>query len=104
MNGLPSLNRETQRWLRSARQTEIDVRPLARLQNESSEDRYASYMSRIICYLLRVEESSRNRSHDDDASESSEENGVDEVRNADSDDPNGDSDEEEDRAVKHADY
>jgi len=30
------------------------VRPLARLQNEDSQKRYAGYMTRFICYTLRV--------------------------------------------------
>lgn len=54
VDGLRTLHRETRRWLRSAQQTDIDVRPLARLQNPESQLRYAGYWKRFICYCLRV--------------------------------------------------
>jgi hypothetical protein len=43
VSGLSTLDHETQRWLRSAKQAEADVRPLARLQNSDSQQRYAVY-------------------------------------------------------------
>ncbi|KAF3000054.1 hypothetical protein E8E13_000058 [Curvularia kusanoi] len=32
----------------------MDLRPLARLQNPSSQARYAGYMARFVCYFLRI--------------------------------------------------
>lgn len=52
--GLATLPLETRRWLRSPKSSEIDERPLARLQNLESQQRYASYIKRFICYCLRV--------------------------------------------------
>jgi hypothetical protein len=52
--GLASLGHETRRWLRSVKREEIDVRPLARLQNPESQARYAGYMKRFVCYCLRI--------------------------------------------------
>jgi hypothetical protein len=52
--GLSSLDNETRRWLRSAKHSEIDQRPLARLQNVESQQTYAVYMARLLCYSLRV--------------------------------------------------
>jgi hypothetical protein len=52
--GLSSLDNETRRWLRSAKHSEIDQRPLARLQNVESQQTYAIYMARLLCYSLRV--------------------------------------------------
>ncbi|TKA60633.1 hypothetical protein B0A49_13140 [Cryomyces minteri] len=57
VSGLRTLHHETRRWLRSAKQAEIDVRPLNRLQNVDSQDLYAGYWKRFICYCLRVAES-----------------------------------------------
>jgi hypothetical protein len=34
--GLSTLDQETRRWLRSAKKSEVDVRPLTRLQNPDS--------------------------------------------------------------------
>jgi superfamily II DNA helicase RecQ len=52
--GLSSLDNETRRWLKSAKHSEIDQRPLARLQNVESQQTYAVYMARLLCYSLRV--------------------------------------------------
>ena len=60
VSGLSTLDHETRRWLRSARQAEADVRPLARLQNSDSQQRYAVYAARLVCYCLRVLEDSEN--------------------------------------------
>jgi hypothetical protein len=54
VRGLASLDNETRRWLRSAKHSEIDQRPLARLQNVESQQTYAVYMARLLCYSLRV--------------------------------------------------
>ena len=54
VKGLSTLPRETRRWLRSAQQSEIDQRPLARLQNPESQAIYANYVARFICYYLRI--------------------------------------------------
>jgi hypothetical protein len=52
--GLSTLDNETRRWLKSAKHSEIDQRPLARLQNVESQQTYAIYMARLLCYSLRV--------------------------------------------------
>lgn len=54
VKGLRTLDNELRRWLRSAKRSEPDVRPLARLQNRESQDRYADYIVRLVCYSLRV--------------------------------------------------
>ena len=54
VTGLLSLDNKTRRWLRSAKHSEIDQRPLARLQNVESQQIYAVYMARLLCYSLRV--------------------------------------------------
>jgi hypothetical protein len=60
VSGLSTLDRETRRWLRSAKQAEADVRPIARLQNSDSQQRYAVYAARLVCYCLRVLEDSEH--------------------------------------------
>jgi hypothetical protein len=57
VKGLPTLGHVIRRWLRSAKASEPDVRPMARLQNADSQKRYAGYMTRFICYTLQVWES-----------------------------------------------
>ena len=52
--GLATLHRETRRWLRSPKVSDPDVRPLARLQETNSQDRYYNYWRRFICYCFRV--------------------------------------------------
>jgi hypothetical protein len=54
VRGLATLPQETRRWLRSAQQTEIDQRPLARLQNPESQATYAGYIIRFVCFYLRI--------------------------------------------------
>jgi superfamily II DNA helicase RecQ len=54
VKGLSTLARETRRWLKSAKQFEVDQRPIGRLQNPESQARYASYMVKFVCYFLRV--------------------------------------------------
>jgi hypothetical protein len=73
VKGLPTLGHVIRRWLRSAKASEPDVRLMARLQNEDSQKQYAGYMTRFICYTLRVWESceaikntSSDRADDDD--------------------------------------
>lgn len=61
--GLSSLPRETRRWLRSAQATEIDQRPMARLQNPESQARYAGYIVMFVCYFLRVIADEEARDH-----------------------------------------
>lgn len=60
VSGLSTLDHETRRWLRSAKQAEADVRPIARLQNSDSQQRYAVYAARLVCYCLRVLEDSEH--------------------------------------------
>lgn len=52
--GLATLGLETRRWLRSAKREEPDQRPLGRLQNRASQQRYAGYWKQFICYALRI--------------------------------------------------
>ena len=54
LTGLATLHRETRRWLRSPKLTEPDNRPLARLQQANSQERYHNYWRRFICYCFRV--------------------------------------------------
>jgi hypothetical protein len=54
VKSLATLPRETQRWLRSAKQAEADQRPLARLQNPESQATYAGYIIRFVCFYLRI--------------------------------------------------
>jgi superfamily II DNA helicase RecQ len=54
VSGLSTLDQESRRWLRSAKQSEPDVRPLARLQNPDSQSRYVGYIKKCVCYCMRV--------------------------------------------------
>ncbi|CAC9887931.1 unnamed protein product, partial [Aureobasidium pullulans] len=63
--GLPTLDQETRRWLRSAKRSEPDVRPLAKLQNPDSQLQYASYWKRFICYILRIVQSQNEHNSGD---------------------------------------
>ncbi|OSS43486.1 hypothetical protein B5807_11973 [Epicoccum nigrum] len=54
VKGLATLLQEVRRWLRSAKQSEVDLQPLARLQNPESQTVYASYMVQFVCFYLRV--------------------------------------------------
>ena len=53
VRGLSTLAQETRRWLKSAKRQEVDQRPIARLQNPESQARYARYMVKFVCYVLR---------------------------------------------------
>ncbi len=57
VKGLTCLPLELRRWLKSAQMNEVDQRPMGRLQNQDSQDRYANYWKRLICYTLRVAQS-----------------------------------------------
>ncbi|KAL1582106.1 hypothetical protein WHR41_09218 [Cladosporium halotolerans] len=72
VGGLSTLDHETRRWLRSAKQAEADVRPLARLQNSDSQQRYAVYAARLVCYCLRVLDDSENGTTETSANEQTE--------------------------------
>ncbi|CAD0085033.1 unnamed protein product, partial [Aureobasidium mustum] len=70
------------RWLRSAEMHKPDVRPLSRLQNPESQERYTGYWKRMVCYCLRVwctrheatdSESSGDGSNNDDTESDSDE-------------------------------
>jgi hypothetical protein len=52
--GLSTFDIELRRWIKSTQQTEPDRRPIARLQNPESQDRYNGYIQRFVCYFLRV--------------------------------------------------
>jgi len=84
--GLRTLDRETRRWLRSAKLSEPDQRPLARLQNPESQQRYTSYMSRLLCYSLRVLQSQREQEtqHDEGIGSASSDESADDRRSEDS--------------------
>jgi hypothetical protein len=54
---LSSLYNDTLFWLRTANATNtVQNRPIVRLQNEESLDRYVGYWRRFILYFLRVSE------------------------------------------------
>jgi superfamily II DNA helicase RecQ len=78
VKGLASLPQEIRRWLKSAKMEEVDQRPMGRLQNQTSQDRYANYWKRLICYSLRVARNEQGQgpsrledrqSHDEDGDE-----------------------------------
>lgn len=54
VSGLSTLAHETRRWLRSAKREEVDVRPMGRLENADSQERYTGYWQQFICYCLRL--------------------------------------------------
>ena len=54
VKGLMTLPSELRRWLKSVQIAEVDQRPMGRLQNEASQNLYATYWVRLICYCLRV--------------------------------------------------
>ena len=62
--GLASLERETRRWLKTAKREEIDQRPMARLQNPESQARYTMYYVMFVCYVLRLVEDEERRAAD----------------------------------------
>jgi hypothetical protein len=65
VKGLASLPQEIRRWLKSAKMNEVDQRPMGRLQNRNSQDRYANYWKRLVCYSLRVAQSERSYEAED---------------------------------------
>jgi hypothetical protein len=71
--GLSTLPQELRRWLRSVKMSETDPRPMGRLQNKDSQKRYAGYAKRLICYSLRVLESTDAVDVADPRSESADE-------------------------------
>ncbi|KAI7197881.1 hypothetical protein KC316_g4010 [Hortaea werneckii] len=73
VEGLRTLDREVRRWLRSAKLSEPDVRPLARLQNLESQRTSVAYISRLLCYSLRVLQSQQAQEirHEDSVSSAS---------------------------------
>ncbi len=79
---LSSLHDDTPYWLRTANSTKkVENRPMVRLQNEDSLDRYIAYLRRFACYLLRVYVAQKEReSHERGKSESGDEGLVDENR------------------------
>ena len=54
IQGLETLHPETRRWLKSARLSEPDIRPISRLQSTDSQKRYNGYWKRFMCYCLRI--------------------------------------------------
>jgi hypothetical protein len=54
VRGLSTLSIETLRWLRSAKPSEADARPLGRMQNKSSQQRAARLWARLLCYCVRL--------------------------------------------------
>jgi len=62
VDGLSSLDDDTPYWLRTANSTEkVENRPMVRLQNEDSLDRYIAYLRRFACYLIRVHIAQKER-------------------------------------------
>ena len=104
VKGLASLPQEIRRWLKSAKMEEVDPRPMGRLQNQDSQDRYANYWKRLICYSLRVVKSeqqrqvgdpSRAENETDSGSEEEEEEEEEEDQHAEDHDSIDEEDEEE---------
>jgi len=81
VDGLSSLHDDTPYWLRTANSTEkVENRPMVRLQNEDSLDRYIAYLRRFACYLLRVYVAQRERgSRERDRRESGDEGLIDDT-------------------------
>lgn len=73
VKGLRSLPLELRRWLKSVQMNEVDQRPMGRLQNQDSQDRYANYWKRLICYTLRVAQSQSSPEVEDGQSSHGEE-------------------------------
>ena len=64
--GLSSLHDDTPFWLRTANATNtVQNRPMVRLQNEESLDRYVGYWRRFMLYCLRVSEAVGVENDDD---------------------------------------
>ncbi|KZM28551.1 ATP binding [Ascochyta rabiei] len=80
VKGLATLLQELRRWLQSAKQSKINVRPLGQLQNLESQAVYASYMVRFVCFYLQrqdtaaLSESSAALSSEEGSEENSEDN------------------------------
>ncbi|OLL24154.1 ATP-dependent DNA helicase tlh1, partial [Neolecta irregularis DAH-3] len=51
---LKTLPKELCRWLRSTKKADPDMRPLAPLQDKTSQNRYVAYWKRFIYYCLRL--------------------------------------------------
>ena len=69
VKGLMTLPLELRRWLKSVQIAEVSQRPMGRLKNESSQNVYATYWVRLICYCLRVlqsEDGSEEQEHIDE--------------------------------------
>jgi len=74
VDGLSSLHDDTPYWLRTANSTEkVENRPMVRLQNEESLDRYITYLSRFMCYCLRVYVAQKERKIHEERSDETEE-------------------------------
>lgn len=79
VKGLASLHDDTPFWLRTANSTNtVQNRPMVRLQNEESLDRYVGYWKRFMLYVLRVweameleDDDNEGGSSEDDRSNSS---------------------------------
>jgi hypothetical protein len=66
VTGLSSLHDDTQFWLRIVNATNtVQNRPMVRLQNEESFDRYIGYWRRFMLYCLRVSEAMGIENDDD---------------------------------------
>jgi superfamily II DNA helicase RecQ len=71
--GLSTLAHETRRWLRSAKREEADQRPMARLQNADSQEKYAGYWKQFMCYCLRIIAVEEEVGEDDEVEETDDE-------------------------------
>lgn len=80
VKGLASLPQEIRRWLKSAKMEEVDQRPMGRLQNQDSQDRYVNYWKRLICYSLRVAQSETEENqteyHEEEDQDSADDDGA----------------------------
>jgi hypothetical protein len=76
VSGLSSLHDDTPFWLRTANTTNtVQNRPMVRLQNSESLDRYAGYWKRFMLYCLRLAEAMGIEDDNEEGSSCDESNG-----------------------------
>ncbi len=52
--GVETLPHELRRWLKSPKAGEAGPKPLQRLQNKTSQTRYAGVWKQLLCYNVRL--------------------------------------------------
>jgi hypothetical protein len=108
VDGLSTLHDDTPYWLRTANSTNrVENRPMVRLQNVESLDRYIGYWKRSMCYCLRVHAAQRHREERQrrqrsEAGEAGDDvNNVDNVSNGDADEGNEDGEDDGEETEDH---